>query len=214
MNWINKILYPYNGYEDVPLNDSVSLFWNQTIFHNTEVKKLYQQYLRRAGHCPVCNDFLFIDITQEDNTFYKVVKYCISHKCNYSENISSEFNQKLGLTKPAYNKQDTNIKNPPSHYYGLEIEQGQYNKVLEPLYCTGTLKKSFHNEIQRNAQGKKHTINKKLIKFQKVKKLPPAKNYGNIIFICKGNEFISIKNDNNYTWQLIGRNITPHIYKY
>lgn len=193
------------------LNNHGGGFWSNPVFQDPKVKDLTKKYLLHIGHCPVCDDFLFIDIIKEDyENYYNVTKYCISNKCNYTKDISQEFNKHLGLTKHIQYDDTIRLVNPPSHYYSLEIEQGKGNIPL----TTGHLQKSFYQEIQRNSQGlkvgfnKNKELTKELVHIQTVQELPQAKNYGNIIFICKGNEYISIKQDNNtYKWIIIGRHI-------
>lgn len=129
-------------------DDTVDSFYCKPCFSNPVVKQLYKKYLLRVGHCPVCDDFCFIDFdydTSVSGEYYKVVKRCISHKCNYSKDISSEFNSDLGLSKPISSRDTNRIVNPPSHYYGLGMQS--------PPKHTGTLKKSFHEATSRNATG-------------------------------------------------------------
>lgn len=103
-------------------------FWSNPIFDNPNVHRLYKQYLSHAGHCPICNDFLFIDI-EHVGGYYNVQKRCINHKCDYKLDISDGFNQRLGLFKPK-------ISTKPSNEICLNDE------TPSPL-TTGTLKMSY-----------------------------------------------------------------------
>ena len=73
------------------------LFENKTfLLEDYNLLKLYELYLRRAGHCPLCDDFLIVYIDKVNN-HYKVTKHCVNHSCEYEEDVSKSFNEDLGI---------------------------------------------------------------------------------------------------------------------
>ena len=72
-------------------------FWCNPIFDDDDVLRMYKSFLIKAGRCPVCNDFLFVEINALDGGGFCVVKVCVSHDCSYSLDVSREFNACLGL---------------------------------------------------------------------------------------------------------------------
>lgn len=150
---------PFKKKKDV-IQEPVRMgFWSNPIFDNDEVLKLYKNELLRVGHCPVCDDFLFIDISLESN-HYKVVKRCISHECDYTEDISFDFNRKLGITiftEPVKEKVKSSYKpnpneildrgnvNSKSHFWELSSNSYISNVAVDelPLACEDTLNKVY-----------------------------------------------------------------------
>lgn len=114
--------------EPAPVEEVRTGFWSNPLFDNPDVRRVYEQYLLRAGHCPVCKDFLFIDIEYRDG-YYDVQKRCISHECDYKVDVSDGFNQSLGLVKPK----------PPVK----PLKESQPNVKKSFPLTTGTLKRSY-----------------------------------------------------------------------
>ena len=148
-NWLDK---EEEENEDIPYWFSNNNLCKEKSFLLDDIValKLYGSYLRKAGHCPKCNDFLFIDIFKEEE-HYKVIKECVNHNCDFKENISKDFNSELGID---YNDLLV-IQTPPTdkrlqspYDYALKVESGQSIPS-----STGTLRRSFDKEVSRNAFG-------------------------------------------------------------
>ena len=205
-------------------------FWANPVFDDEEVYNLYKLYLRRAGHCPKCNDFCFIDIEQ-DNIGYKVIKRCISTDCDYKEDISHEFNKDLGIKtivdndtrldfvnrfndtvkdnfqQEKKNHQRIGVPNLSYHYYNIN-QEGNVPK------CTGTLKKSFLYTGFTDDNHFYRRLDSMDLKIKVVDKLPVAsKDTLYYIYLTPSqlnkdlfDEYITVENDDTglYSWVHIG----------
>ena len=153
-NWLDK---EEEENEDIPYwfsNDDKLCKEKSFLLDDIVALKLYENYLYKAGHCPKCNDFLFVDIFKEEE-HYKVIKECVNHDCDFKEDISKDFNSELGIDYNDGNHNLLVIQTPAtdkrlqsSYDYGLKVESGQGIPS-----STGTLRRSFDKEVSRNAFG-------------------------------------------------------------
>lgn len=101
--------------------------------------ELYGGFLRHAGHCPECNDLLFVDIEEDwisSTKCYKVIKFCLNRDCDYEKDVSKDFNSNLGID------------------YTIELINNpiEFKQEMIPS-STGHLRSSFDKEVSRNAFG-------------------------------------------------------------
>lgn len=74
-----------------------SLIRQYPFLEDSDVMGLYKSFLVHAGRCPKCHDFLYPDISQNNDGFYTVVKNCMDRNCDYSKDVSDLFNEHLGI---------------------------------------------------------------------------------------------------------------------
>ena len=67
---------------------------------NPKALETFKLYVYYAGHCPECNDFLFPEISMDDDGVYTVIKKCMDTKCNYTLDVSEDFNNHMGVKIP------------------------------------------------------------------------------------------------------------------
>ena len=67
---------------------------------NPEVMDAFKSFVYHAGHCPECNDLLFPEISVDENGVYRLVKKCMDRNCNYTLDVSEDFNNQLGIAMP------------------------------------------------------------------------------------------------------------------
>lgn len=69
-------------------------------------EEVYDKMLAKAGKCPKCGDYLFIEIRDECMGYYRVYAKCLGKDCNYEYSVSNAFNEAMGLKKPPDPMQD------------------------------------------------------------------------------------------------------------
>lgn len=152
---------------EMEINETEEKWWaNDPIFQDKNVGKLYEKYLLKAGHCPICNDFLFVDIEKKDVT-YKVTRRCVNHKCNYEIDISREFNEYLGIKIP-------------EEIEDKKLFQNQYHELVT-------------NFLERNAYGERRRIwgETPKIKMKTVETLPqPSEDTLNCVYLIENDKLI------------------------
>lgn len=112
---------------------------------------LYGKYIYSAGHCPVCGDFLFVDIYESEGDCYKVIRECVSTDCNYNVDVSDEFNEKLGLKKPSVDEGSNSLMNHSLHISTLKMgDERRIRRVPSVYYETPYSSGFYSNEIESN----------------------------------------------------------------
>lgn len=66
----------------------------------TKEEEVYNRMLAKAGKCPKCDDYLFIEIRDKFMGYYQVYAKCLGEDCNYEYSVSNAFNEAMGLKKP------------------------------------------------------------------------------------------------------------------
>ena len=67
---------------------------------NTKALEVYKSFVLHAGRCPECNDYLFPEISLQDDGSYNLVKKCMDRNCNYKLDVSEDFNNHMGIKTP------------------------------------------------------------------------------------------------------------------
>ena len=175
--------------ENVPRWFKDSSLYKEKVFllEDKRALDLYKEYLLKAGHCPECDDFLFIDIYQckqwsnpKNIEFYTVIKRCINHECGYKVDISEDFNKDLGIN--IHSPKNSNIKEVPKQdyaFYAHQIEQGRG----VPSH-TGYLNTSWERNAFGVRQGFDDTKHFNRQMFKVVDKLPkPSQDTMNCLYV-------------------------------
>lgn len=224
--------------QDVPVREG---FWSNPVFDDEDVYKLYKKYLLRAGHCPLCEDYCFIDI-EKATIGYTVVKRCISTDCDYKEDISYEFNKDLGIKtiidndarldfvnrfkdtvkdnfqQEKKNHQRIGVPNVSYHYYNIN----QHIQENVPK-STGTLKKSFLYTGFTDDKRFYRQLDSMDLMLEVCDELPIAsKDNSRAIYLVPSpniddvlEEYVVVEDfDGNYSWLKIGEEFKNKIFKY
>ena len=87
--------------EDTLLSDSDKYLIRQyPCLKNYHALETFKQFVYHAGRCPECNDYLFPEISVDDNGVYTLVKKCMDRNCDYCLDVSEDFNNHMGVKKP------------------------------------------------------------------------------------------------------------------